>query len=142
MTAKDLAKLLDGREYRSEITDLELIAATQSGLVVVFGVSDDLVRFKGAIADELGAYERGKVLITKDKVFDSELIESAKSDIDNTVVDMFQIKPHKSIEVVWNNHSGPCWFYKTDIPHETFMIHEDGELYCEGIVFSVNDLPE
>ena len=32
------------------------------------------------------------------------------------------------------------WCYKTDIPHETFMIYDDGEPYCRGIVFSIEDL--
>ena len=32
------------------------------------------------------------------------------------------------------------WSYKTDIPHSTFVIWEDYEPYCLGIVFSVDDL--
>ncbi len=32
------------------------------------------------------------------------------------------------------------WTYKTDIPHETYMIYEDGEPYCRGIVFSIENL--
>lgn len=31
------------------------------------------------------------------------------------------------------------WTYKTDIPHETFNIHDDNELYCTGIVFYAKD---
>jgi hypothetical protein len=37
MTAKQLADLLDGREYGSEITEAEAKEAAESGLVVVFG---------------------------------------------------------------------------------------------------------
>lgn len=32
------------------------------------------------------------------------------------------------------------WTYKTDIPCERFNIWEDGELYCVGLVFSIEDL--
>lgn len=32
------------------------------------------------------------------------------------------------------------WTYETDIPHETFVIYNDGEPYCRGIVFSVDDV--
>ena len=35
---------------------------------------------------------------------------------------------------------GKVFFSKSDIPHETFMVYEDEEPYCRGIVFSVNDL--
>lgn len=30
--------------------------------------------------------------------------------------------------------------FTVEIPHETFDIFEDGEPFCRGIVFSVNDL--
>ena len=51
------------------------------------------------------------------------------------------VKNAKTIEAVWcDNASGASWSYKTDIPHETFNIYEDGELFCVGIVFSVEDL--
>ena len=45
------------------------------------------------------------------------------------------------ITAVWcDPESGASWSYKTDIPHETFNIYEDGELFCIGIVFSIDDL--
>lgn len=34
------------------------------------------------------------------------------------------------------------WAYVTEIPHETFMVYEDGESYCRGIVFSIDDVRE
>lgn len=33
-----------------------------------------------------------------------------------------------------------AWTYKTDIPCEQFDIWEDGEIYCVGLVFSIEDL--
>ena len=38
--------------------------------------------------------------------------------------------------------SNVSWSYLTDIPHKTFDIMEDGEIYCRGIVFSLDDLGE
>ena len=37
----------------------------------------------------------------------------------------------------WNQAT---WSYETDIPHETFKIWEDGELFCIGLVFSIEDI--
>lgn len=32
------------------------------------------------------------------------------------------------------------WSFETDIPHEKFIIEDEGLPWCEGIVFSVEDL--
>lgn len=32
------------------------------------------------------------------------------------------------------------WTYKTNIPHLDFNIMEEGEVYCEGLVFFIGDL--
>lgn len=42
------------------------------------------------------------------------------------------------VEAVWDN-DGYSWTYKTDIPHETFEVLEDGEKYCRGIVFYLHE---
>jgi len=49
------------------------------------------------------------------------------------------------IDAVWcdgMNRDGlpAAWTYKTDIPCEHFDIWEDGEIYCVGLVFSIEDL--
>ncbi len=61
MTAKELAELLSGREVGNEITSAEAQRASDAGLVVAFGYSDDNVEFRGNIDDETGAY-RGAVV--------------------------------------------------------------------------------
>lgn len=65
MTAKEFAAKLTGREMDAEITKAEELEAEQNGLVVVYGFSDDLVEFRGAIDDEVGCYNGGKILLTK-----------------------------------------------------------------------------
>ena len=49
----------------------------------------------------------------------------------------------RAIEAVWNDggEDGCCgWILKTDIPHESFMIVEEGEPFSRGIVFSLSSL--
>ena len=48
MNKEELAKLLDGRKYGSELSHEEGLAAEAAGLVVVFGASHDLMEFRGA----------------------------------------------------------------------------------------------
>lgn len=59
MTAAELAALLNGREYRKEMSRDEEQVAKAAGLVVVFGASDDLMELRGAISDEVGCYDGG-----------------------------------------------------------------------------------
>ena len=54
-THEILAEYLHGREYRSELTRGLAAAAKAAGLVVIYGASDDLLVFEGAIDDEVGA---------------------------------------------------------------------------------------
>ena len=101
--------------------------AKQSGLVIVTGASDDLMEFDGAIRDEGGCFDGGRVYFDKDGV-DQEGEERANW-----------------IDAVWcdgMNRDGlpAAWTYKTDIPCEHFDIWEDGEIYCVGLVFSIEDL--
>lgn len=135
MNAKELASLLNGREIMKEITADEEKQAADAGLVVVFGYSDDNMEFVGAIYDEVGSYEGGIAYLTKDGILHEpdcgddgcQYLSAARS-------------AAKAIEAVWHDEGGPCWTFRTDIPHETFNIYEDGELWCVGIVFSMEDL--
>jgi len=52
MNKEELAKLLDGCEYRKEITHEQDQIAKDNNLVVVFGASDDLTEFRGAFYNE------------------------------------------------------------------------------------------
>ena len=101
--------------------------AKDNGFVIVYGASDDLMEFEGAITDEAGCFDGGKVYFDKNGVSEG--------------------KTANSIEALWcedtirdNDGSLITWTYITDIPHETFMIFDCGESYCRAIVFSVNDI--
>ncbi len=136
MTAKELAARLNGREYRSEMTLEEISIAKESGLVVVFGASDDLMEFRGAIDDEVGCYEGGKAYASANGLWQDdygcggdqqcEFIERAK-------------EAFIPIYALWGVE-GYSWIFDTKIPHEKFVIFEDGGKYCRGIVFSMDDL--
>ena len=138
MDAKELAAKLNGREYCHEITDEEVRQAKEAGLVVVFGASDDLIEFRGAIRDEGDCYDGGTVLIDTKGVLPSwdEASESEES-----AQEYFERKAKaRTITALWAKEPGYSWTYKTDIPHETFEIVEDGEPYCRGIIFNIGDI--
>ena len=137
MTKEQLAEKLNGREYGSEITKEEEADAKASGLVVIFGYSDDNVELRGIIHDEAGCYDGGHILLHKRGVLaeHNEGCECPFCGYEKSA------KKCAIVKAVWCER-GYSWLYETDIPHATFEIIEDGEKYCLGIVFESVMLPE
>ncbi len=136
MTAKELAERLDGRGYGGEIYPDEEKIAKESGLVVVFGFSDDNVELRGAIDAEIGAWEGATVYITKSGVLYDPSPDCAS-------VECPYLKAARAaakvIRAVWGA-GDISWTFDTDIPYETFNIYERGELFCVGIVFDLHNM--
>ena len=131
MDKKELAQIINEREYGYEIFRDVRRAAIDAGLVIVSGASDDLMEFDGAIYDEGGCFDGGKVL------FDRNGVSQDGSERANYIEAFWCDKAalDKNSKVI-------TWTYKTDIPHETFMIYENGEPYCRGIVFDLTAVKE
>jgi hypothetical protein len=138
MTKESLAAMINGRSIGKELTPDEIRLAKDAGLVVVFGASDDLMEVEGALCDEAAVYDGDTVMIDSEGVLNRDRIdEYDDEEVANFVA---RKKTAKEIEAVFDGELGYCWTYKTDIPHATFEIVEDGASYCRGIVFSVDDL--
>lgn len=134
---KEFAEMLSDRSIGEEICKDEERRAADLGLVVAYGYSDDNVELRGAIDEEVGAYDGTTIRLTKAGVLQEPACDSAE----NCNCPYFAAAKNvaKVIEAVWGA-GGVSWTFKTNIPHETFNIYEDGELFCVGIVFSVEDL--
>jgi len=141
ITKERVAKLLDQREYRNELDKAEEEEIKYAELVVVFGASDDLLEFRGVVHDEIGAWDGVLAqLFKKDKQWEVLDDDSFQEEIGKISEYGIDLKGHE-IEAVWSPEEPDCsWLIKTEIPHATFDIMEDGDLYCRGIVFSINDL--
>ena len=139
MTKEQLAEKLNGRHYSCEITPNEAIEAKASGLVVIFGYSDDNIELEGAIHDEIGLYGGGELKIHSNGVLEKH----QHCECEHCG---YQEKANKcaSIQAIWGNSTSDkyAWSFDTNIPHATFEVFEDGELWAQGIVISVGDLPK
>lgn len=122
---KSWAEKLNGRKYGDEITNDEAEAAKQDGIVIVYGYSDDNMEFRGALDDEVGCFDGGVARVAECGVYTEEVPANAAL---------------REVRAVWCAPDRATWSYETDIPHATFNVYEDGELFCEGIVFSVEDI--
>lgn len=143
MTKESLAALLNGREYGEEITDAEEAQAKSSGLVAIFGASDDLCELRGAINDEVGAYEGAAPYVSADGKL---LIEVADDDEDTLktygVLDVARDRIAKAtrIDVEWCKVPGYSWTLTTNAPHATFDIMEGADKFCRGIVVDLKEI--
>lgn len=126
MTLKEMANAMNGVEYGEEQKRFYGLLK-KNNMIAVHGASDDLVEMIGCGDDEFGVYNGAVISLVKHMNFSDEYI-FADSNGKN------------EIEAVWCGEGKPAWSYITNIPHETFNVMEDGEVFCEGIVFSVWDL--
>lgn len=130
MNEKEIAAILDGMKYGADLPAATVLDAKRNGIVIVFGGSDCLMEFRGAIEDELVCYGGGIAYIDN-----RGLVRNKCNNKDCPYLQemLLYAKPIRAI-LDSKRHS---WVYKTDIPHETFEILKNGEKYCRGIVFSM-----
>lgn len=140
MTKEEAAVLLNGFEYPAREIEQHHKALAAAGLVAVFGASDDLLEFRGAIYDEVGAYDGTTALIDAEGLIPTFDAVSDEGDEDQMAT-YFRRKPNGvGIEALWSpDEIKASWLIKTSIPHATFDILEDGDLFCRGVVFSLAD---
>lgn len=136
MNAREMAAQLNGRFYRNELRGNVAALAKESGLVIVYGASDDLMEFAGAIDDEIGAYDGTIACVTKAGLLKSECQDGGED------CPYYKRDREKATRIYALWGETPCpWTFKTEIPHETFDIFDEGELFCRGIVFALADVP-
>ncbi|MDR0920121.1 MAG: hypothetical protein LBM93_12900, partial [Oscillospiraceae bacterium] len=99
---KEAAEMLNGRQYLSEISVDEKEILRQNRIVAVFGQSDDLVVFEGAVEDDFDCFGGSEVYVNEKGVY----------------VDVENPESYHKIVTKWAE-SGYSWSYETDIPHET-----------------------
>lgn len=135
MTLKEFAQKLNGREYGyPQFTKEDLAIAKENGFIIVRGASDDLMEIDGAINDEGDCFDGGTLKLD---IADGKFVDSDEDESFDVV----------AIEARWcKDHDDEMniipWTYATSVPHEKFMIYEDGKPYCQGIVFQNDALRE
>lgn len=138
MSLRDqIAAELNGSEYPLQLSNGLLERAKAGRILIVYGASDDLMEFDGVFQDEVGAYEGGEAHIDAAGVLDRQQVDD---DADDEIADyVARMKTARKIEALWGE-DGYAFTFRTDIPHTTFEVVEDGEKYCRGIVIDLADL--
>lgn len=138
LTKEQAATQLDGVRYPNEGSKELHAQMKAAGLVAVFGGSDDLMEFRGAIDDEVGACDGAEAYVNQDGLMISQCDEGADCPYFQT-----EMLKAKRIKALWCPpvDPRPSWAYETAIPHATFKMidDDDGGVYCIGIVFDLKD---
>jgi hypothetical protein len=139
MKAEKLANQLNGREHGNELANKEIKEAEENGLVIMVGNSDDRVMVYGFIDTELYGYETFSSYLYKNNF--TEYFEGCED------CNLMQLRIKDCIEFKAVNDPEDkdgnilaTWLIETDLKHYTFDIMEDGDLYCRGIVFSMEEV--
>lgn len=144
-TKEMLAEKLNGCD-RYGITDIIKKEAKESGLVIVYGYSDDNMEFEGAISEEVGAYDGGEAYFMSNGKFpSSELMDLYMDEMGVPLPNVNKIvaKWEDSTPEQSEKYPDLCWSYETTIPHAIFEMvdkEEDNKAWCLAIVFSKYDL--
>lgn len=151
MTKYQLAEQINGCGYREEDEHFDASTARKSGLVAIFGASDDLLEFRGAIHEELGAWNGTNAYIFKKKGEWAALNENDFEEYKEKLEDVGMLGGFKywQIKAEWSpvikeegkDNIVASWLITGDTPEQVhFDVMEDGELYCRGIVIDLNEL--
>ena len=132
MNITEAAASLNGCKYGQEGSPELFAMMKAAGLVAVFGASDDLMELRGAIYDEVDCYNGGTAYVTSAGLY------AQKCDDDACPHEETARANCRQIHAEWDSE-GYSWTYRTDIPHATFDVLEDGEKYARGIVFALED---
>lgn len=137
LTTKTVADALNGIGYLEEPDKEMREAARAAGIVIVYGCSDDNVELRGAVYDEISAFDGTTFHMTGIGLLANECPDED--------CPYFKMAKDSAIPIkaVWHDQGdeeGRAWTYKTDIPHETFDKYDDGEKWCQGIVFALSDV--
>jgi hypothetical protein len=133
-----LVELIGDLGYGDSIPHAAIEMAASMGAVIVYGYSDDGVGVEGAADDQGGAYggntlwldREGFLPINEDLTLQDD--EPATVEQCRKIVQRFDSAV--KLKAIWAD-SGIAWRYEVGVEHRNFEIIEDGEVWCEGVVF-------
>jgi hypothetical protein len=142
MTVKEWAEKISGIEYpANELQKLSKEMAAD-GVIAAYGDSDDLMEFRGAIDDEIGAFDGVEARLFRRADGTAELLNVDM--VEKNQIHEFnstQIAQMSVVKAAWYpKELEASWLIETEIPHEKFDIMEDGKLFCRGAVFHIDDV--
>lgn len=135
VTAEEFAALIDGNQYLQETSKEQSQLAFGSGLMVIYGYSDDGLCVDGVGAEQYGAWEGGEFKFCKDGTCFCDGWEHHEEALKRGYMPP---TPCLTVNAEWcpSDFEG-SWRISPDCPHATFKIMEDDDLFCVGAVIDM-----
>lgn len=145
--AEDIARRLENSEYREFPADV-IRLAKENNVVIISGLSDDIIDLSGVISDEVSP---GSFRLSRDGLLEplSQVLEQA-IETTQTAWDNAEENALSSIRawmaardasiVVSGKFSDDGWVFSTAGAHQSFTILEDGEVHSRGLVIDLCEL--
>lgn len=145
LTKEELADVLNNREYQPGNAGPAYGVVFESNLVVLYGHSDDLIRVRGVVCDEIYICgdEQLALVLAGEKIDDEEAvididtpcIVPLSNDYDN------ETNPRLIIaRCDFGEDTQPRWEFNTNMPHADFLLYRDGKQFCKGIVIDLDEI--
>lgn len=148
MTKEQFAAQLEGRDRRNVISKAEIKLAKDNNLLIVFGVSDDLMQFCGILNERYDAFGGREVFLHKNT--DEEIAILSCYDAQKIQRSLGDKIPFNLYALIigqqWQPKEINCaWIIYCNAPHAIFDIYDiddnnGKDLFCRGMVLEKNDI--
>lgn len=139
ITSEGLAKSLDNFNAEDRFTRSVIKLAKDNNLIIVSAIGNDTITFNGALTDEFELFKGGDIFMAKEVFVPT--IEGHKEIIEYVpYLKQSEKKDRIRINVFWEKNRLYTWKFLTIIPHAKFTIKKDNKYFCQGIIFSLNDI--
>lgn len=128
MTHVELAQLIGEHDYDDSFTSFVIKTASANRLVIVTAIGNDVIKLQGSMKDEVDCFHGGNIYFERE----GDGVEAYKKQSVNG--------NRKVLETIWEMHRLFLWKFRSKIPHSKFKINKNGRSFCEGIIFSLNDI--
>lgn len=146
MTKEELAQTLTNLPYPLQVPPHLLTLARETGLVIVYGESDDRLKLAGAIEQDINALFGTTIFFDQDGL----LVNECEAD-EQCPYYIHVTEKAVALDAHWwseltadTGYLGlkgkVSWTYSTTIPHATFDIMSGDDVYCRGLVFALADI--
>ena len=161
MTKEELAARLNGCERRDDFPKELIEAARENNLVIIYGASDDLVCFAGAITDEADASDGGTFFLSKKGIPESDCTSDECPYYKRWLKQSIQSGRVKKVDVYWcglrrgepmphdmyEKIGKPTWSYVCTQFHGQFATFDifdtegdDRDYFCRAVVIDLDQI--
>jgi len=133
-TVSKFATLLDGNQFRRELSDKQRLKAIDFGLIVVYGTLGGKFYLDGYLSQEINSLKDKKIWFNRENEYKGKRGRDQYGHTPDSKCDNY-------LEVRMFHYLYDCDLgFHSDVPSQSFRILKNSKIYCMGLVMHVDDL--